>query len=1035
MNACLIGFGKRVLLALWLGIGLLSSFAAGAVTATASPATCATVAGIGTVGWSNPTRAVSSNNSRATATVDGTTTRYLVCTGYNFAIPAGSVINGITVNVERRSNRTTNGGSQDAAMRLVKGGAIGTADRSTATIYTTADVVEAHGGAADLWGTTWTAADVNAANFGAAFAATKASAAGAAHSVQVDHVSITIDYTYVPGTYSVTGSPSTCTNVAGIGTRNWSRPDRARLSDNSNATVSVDGTVSRYLMCTGYNFAIPAGATINGITVNVERRSNRTSNGGSRDAAMRLVKAGAIGATDRSTATTYTTSDVIEAHGGATDLWGTTWTPADINAVNFGAAFAATKASSAGAAHTVSVDHVQITVTFTLTGLHHIRLEHAGNGLTCTPSSVTVKACVDAACSALSTSAVTVTLSPGAGWSTNPVTFTGSTTATLAVTAPATVTLGTGAVAPTPSGASPQCYVGATANCNHVFADTGFIYSAIPNQTAGVPSAAITLQAVKKSDSSPACVGVFTGNVAIDMASQCINPTTCAGRQVSINGTAIANNPAAGIASYTPVTLNFGANSTATFSLNYSDVGNMSLSARYALGGSDYMSGTSNTFVVKPFGFSVTNIRTTAGAVPNPGAADANGAVFIKAGDPFTATVTAIAQGGAATPNFGRETVPEGVLLANNLVAPGGGANPALTGSPIGGGSFVGGIATPTNLAWDEVGIITLSPQVADGNYLGAGNVVGTTTGNVGRFYPHHFVASGTLANRADLACAPASTFTYMGEPMALALTLVAQNAGNATTTNYASAGGFAKLDPVTAAWTTLGANGSMGLGAVDGTNYLSARLALSGAASGSWVAGTGSLNANVVLNRGASPDGPFENLQLGVAPQDADGVTLLPGALDLNADTGVGNERKLVGTTRARYGRLRLSNAHGSERLALNVPLRAEYFGGAAFVTNAADNCTAFTLATDLTLGNYQRNLNAGETAPSPASLALAAGASAITLSAPGIGNSGSVDLTLAVPNWLQFNWTGAVANPTARATFGVYRNANEVIYLREAY
>jgi len=42
---------------------------------------------------------------------------------------------------------------------------------------------------------------------------------------------------------------------------------------------------------------------------------------------------------------------------------------------------------------------------------------------------------------------------------------------------------------------------------------------------------------------------------------------------------------------------------------------------------------------------------------------------------------------------------------------------------------------------------------------------------------------------------------------------------------------------------------------------------------------------------------------------------------------------------------------------------------------------------------------------------------------------------LTLTVPSWLQFNWTGALGNPKARATFGVYRNANEFIYMRESY
>ncbi len=199
-DSCLIASG-RFLSAVVLLMGMSS--AAVAVTVTASPATCSSVAGIGTVAWTNPTRAVSSNNSFATASVDGTTTRFLQCSGYGFAIPAGATIDGITVNVERKSSSTANGGSADAAMRLVKAGTIGATDNSTGTTYTTSDVTEAHGSSTDLWGTTWTVADINNANFGAAFAATKASGTGGAHTVSVDHVQIVVDYTLLPVVSSI----------------------------------------------------------------------------------------------------------------------------------------------------------------------------------------------------------------------------------------------------------------------------------------------------------------------------------------------------------------------------------------------------------------------------------------------------------------------------------------------------------------------------------------------------------------------------------------------------------------------------------------------------------------------------------------------------------------------------------------------------------------------------------------------------------------------------------------------------------------
>jgi MSHA biogenesis protein MshQ len=164
---------------------------------------------------------------------------------------------------------------------------------------------------------------------------------------------------------TLTASPTACENLAGIGTQAWSNPGRAVSSNTSYATVSLDGTISQYLYCHDFGFAVPAGATINGITVNVERRSSLTGNGGSRDSSVSLVSGGVVVGSNLATATAYTTSDVVESHGGATNLWGAAWTPATVNAGAFGVAFAATKASSSGAAHIVYVDHIQILVDYT----------------------------------------------------------------------------------------------------------------------------------------------------------------------------------------------------------------------------------------------------------------------------------------------------------------------------------------------------------------------------------------------------------------------------------------------------------------------------------------------------------------------------------------------------------------------------------------------------------------------------------------------------------------------------------------------
>lgn len=163
---------------------------------------------------------------------------------------------------------------------------------------------------------------------------------------------------------SQTMSPGACTSLGGSG-RNWTNPGSAVSSNNAYATSqTLDGQVTDPLQCLNFGFSIPLTATVNGIQVFVERKS--TVNGGSRDDSLFLVKAGATVGNDLATTTAYTNTDVIEAHGGSSEMWGTTWTPAQINAANFGTVFTAIKPSTAGATQTITVDHIFITVYYTI---------------------------------------------------------------------------------------------------------------------------------------------------------------------------------------------------------------------------------------------------------------------------------------------------------------------------------------------------------------------------------------------------------------------------------------------------------------------------------------------------------------------------------------------------------------------------------------------------------------------------------------------------------------------------------------------
>ena len=120
-------------------------------------------------------------------------------------------------------------------------------------------------------------------------------------------------------------------------------------------------------------------------------------------------------------------------------------------------------------------------------------------------------------------------------------------------------------------------------------------------------------------------------------------------------------------------------------------------------------------------------------------------------------------------------------------------------------------------------------------------------------------------------------------------------------------------------------------------------------------------------------------------------------------------------------------------------MTLATQFFNGVEFQRNTADNCTTFS-SVDTSLSNFTDNLQSGETSvTSPVVGTLFSGgstpaASALTLSAPGAGNTGTVDLTFDTDDWLKFDWLGGGdENPEATATFGGFRGHDRIIYWQE--
>jgi len=148
--------------------------------------------------WLNAGNAATSNNLYASfnnlSGGVGSYTDYLTITNFGFTIPVPSVITGIQVDIERSDPNTK---TSDFRVRIIKNGTIGTTDKSTGVSYPLVDTYRPYGNNSDLWGDTWTEADINASNFGVAIAAQR-NATGGNTQGRIDHVQITVFYNLLP---------------------------------------------------------------------------------------------------------------------------------------------------------------------------------------------------------------------------------------------------------------------------------------------------------------------------------------------------------------------------------------------------------------------------------------------------------------------------------------------------------------------------------------------------------------------------------------------------------------------------------------------------------------------------------------------------------------------------------------------------------------------------------------------------------------------------------------------------------------------
>ncbi|MGE5470339.1 MAG: DUF6701 domain-containing protein [Bacteroidota bacterium] len=701
--------------------------------------------------------------------------------------------------------------------------------------------------------------------------------------------------------------------------------------------------------------------------------------------------------------------------------------------------------------------------------LDHFHVRHNGSAVLCDTTPVTIEA-HDANHAQLALSGTTLTLATSlshGNWSNVPggsfnlISNSGNGAATYVFSNESVVTFGlqetvnapeslvisaTAGSISTISGAGASCVAsdytfGSICNAPLSFTAAGFIFSSsangssasIPTQVAGTSSPTYYLRAVQTNPTTgvttPACTAALAGTTSVNFAYQCNNPLTCsAGNLMSINGgtaTTVAGNPNSGVASYTAVPMTFDSNGNAPFTFNYSDAGQITL---YAKTTGSSLTGVSNAFVTAPAAFAFSGVTASP----------------IKAGNNFTATLSARSSTGAVTPNFGQETSPASVSLSFNKYQPMGGG--AQSGSFSGSlGTFSNGTASATNLNWSEVGTIDLQASLPA--YLGAtlSPAAAGSTGSSGalRFIPDHF-------DTAVTAGCVAGGYSYSGQAFTVSVT--ARNQQNLTTQNYdgRSSGPNLTTPNFARAVTLSEANG------------ISGTLSPTAIAASAFAAGVASLSPKFVLagSSASVPPAPALIKLRAVEGSGGDGVS-----------SALGSE----GTAGIRSGRLQLAGFSGSEKSSMQLPVYAQYWSGNSWLKNSDDSCTVIP-ANAVGLTNYLNSTGGAGAWTTTASgpTALAGGYGTLALAAPlPAGSTGSVTVALnlgagvtdtaCLPTSPHATTTGAnlpflrgkngscsaatsysylsadpsaAADPSATATFGIFTpESKKLMHIRELY
>ena len=380
-----------------------------------NPGTTANDAAVGTTNWTNPGNGTASDNTYATVSTKGIS-RYLKTTNFGFTLPTSTAIAGVVVEVERSSTATVSllNGWATGLTRSI------TAAPNRCVVvtyaqengYNSRDITAmTYGGRAMTEVAQQTAGTTNdflarlevwillEADIALASSTTIVPTYGAYTAVEYceafsSAVFSNVDQTTPIGSLRTTGAsnpPSTANPHqlgATLATQAGNMAVNLVTEGNNTTPASTSGGTGTYTINSGYtegtdlyfaNATVPtSGACFQtghkAITVSGTEQPSCTFNGTVNRWAMigftlnrmpeldhrvQLVKGGSIVSSNKANTTPWPFVDAYANYGSGSDLWGTSWSTADINSSGFGTAIAARVQNG-----TARVDHMRMTVYY-----------------------------------------------------------------------------------------------------------------------------------------------------------------------------------------------------------------------------------------------------------------------------------------------------------------------------------------------------------------------------------------------------------------------------------------------------------------------------------------------------------------------------------------------------------------------------------------------------------------------------------------------------------------------------------------------